>query len=98
MFVVFVLQFKLIKQSLLFRFKNLTEFLYFLVKTHSLPAEKQLKFFVRCNQGSRTLFGNGAGAHGIGKISGVLTKIKKFDIVLLYNVSIARLIPITKLL
>ena len=24
------------------------------------------------------LFGNGAGAHGIGKISGVLTKIGKF--------------------
>ena len=25
------------------------------------------------------LFGNGAGAHGIGKIRGVLTKIGKFD-------------------
>ena len=34
-------------------------------------------------------FGNGAGAHGIGKISGVLTKIGKFDIVLKYGVSIA---------
>ena len=43
------------------------------------------------------LFGNGAGAHGIGKISGVLTKIGKFDIALMYDVSIARLIPIIKL-
>ena len=43
------------------------------------------------------LFGNGAGAHGIGKISGVLTKIGKFDIVLMYEVSNARLIPIIKL-
>ena len=36
-------------------------------------------------------------AHGIGKISGVLTKIGKFVIVLMYDVSIARLIPIHKL-
>ena len=43
------------------------------------------------------LFGNGAGAHGIGKISGVLTKIGKFDIAHMYDVSIARLIPIIKL-
>ena len=43
------------------------------------------------------LFGNGAGAHGIGKISGVLTKIGKFDIVLMFDVSIARLIPMIKL-
>ena len=43
------------------------------------------------------LFGNGVGAHGIGKISGVLTKIGKFDIALMYDVSIARLIPIIKL-
>ena len=43
------------------------------------------------------LFGNGARAQGIGKISGVLTKIGKFDIVLMYDVSIARLIPIIKL-
>ena len=43
------------------------------------------------------LFVNEAGAHGIGKISGVLTKIGKFDIVLMYAVSIARLIPIIKL-
>ena len=45
-----------------------------------------------------SLFGNGAGAHGIGKISGVLTKIGKFDIVLMYNISIARLVPIIKLI
>ena len=43
------------------------------------------------------LFGNGAGAHGIGKISGVLTKIGKLDIVLMYDVYITRLIPIIKL-
>ena len=43
------------------------------------------------------LFGNGAGAHGIGKIRGVFTKIGKFDFVLMYDVSIARLIPIIKL-
>ena len=43
------------------------------------------------------LFGNGAGAHGIGKISSVLSKIVKFDIVRMYDVSIARLIPIVKL-
>ena len=35
-------------------------------------------------------FVNGAKAHGIGKISGVSTKIGKFDIVLMYDVSIAR--------
>ena len=49
------------------------------------------------DQGSHTLFGNGAGAHGIGKISEILTKIGKFDIILKYDVSIARLIPIIKL-
>ena len=43
------------------------------------------------------LFGNGAGVHGTGKISGVLTKIGEFDIVLMYDISIARLIPIIKL-
>ena len=43
------------------------------------------------------LLGNGAGARGIWKISDVLTKIGKFDIVLMYDVSIARLIPIIKL-
>ena len=42
------------------------------------------------------LFWNGTGAHGIGKISCVLTKIGKFDIVLMYDDSIARLIPIIK--
>ena len=44
----------------------------------------------------KPLFGDGAGAHGIGKISGILTKIGKIDIVLM-DVSIARLIPIIKL-
>ena len=48
------------------------------------------------NRALTPLFGNGAGAHGIGKISCVLTKIGKFDIVLMYDVSIARLIPIIK--
>ena len=43
------------------------------------------------------LFGNGAGAHGIGKISSVLTEIGKFDIILRYDVPIARMIPIIKL-
>ena len=38
------------------------------------------------------LFGIGAEVHGIGKISCVLTKIGKFDIVLMYEVFIARLI------
>ena len=37
------------------------------------------------------LFWNGARAHGIGKISSIVTKIGKFDIVLMYDVSIARL-------
>ena len=43
------------------------------------------------------LLGNWAGAHRIGKISGVLIKIGKFDILLSYDISIARLIPIIKL-
>ena len=38
---------------------------------------------------SHPFLGMGPGAHGIGKISGVLTKIGKFDIVLMYEVSIA---------
>ena len=42
------------------------------------------------------LFGNGAWAHETGKISGVLTKIQKFDSVLM-DVSIARLIPAIEL-
>ena len=45
-------------------------------------------------QGSHTPFWEGAGAHGIGKISCVLTKIGKFDIVLMYEVSTPRSIPI----
>ena len=48
-------------------------------------------------QGSHTPFGEWGRAHGIGIIRGVLTKIGKFDIVLMYDVSIARLIPIIKL-
>ena len=49
-------------------------------------------------QGSCTPFlGMGPGGHGNAKISGVLTKIGKFDIVLMYDISIARLIPIIKL-
>ena len=47
---------------------------------------------------SHPILGMGAGAHGIGNISVFLTKIGKFDIVLMYYVSIARLIPIIKLL
>ena len=43
------------------------------------------------------LLGNGAGAHVIGKISGLLTKIWKFGSVHMYDVSIARLIPIIRL-
>ena len=50
--------------------------------------------FVPFSRALTPLFGNGAGANGIGKISGVLTKIGKFDIVLMYDVSIAILIPI----
>ena len=49
------------------------------------------------NRALTPLFGNGAGAHGIGKISGVLNKIVKLDIILMYDVYIARLIPIIKL-
>ena len=43
------------------------------------------------------LFGNGSIAHGIGKISSVLTKIGKFDIVLMYDLPIAKMTPIIKL-
>ena len=43
------------------------------------------------------LFGNGAGALGIGKISRVSTKIGKIYIVYMYEVSIARLIQIVNL-
>ena len=44
-----------------------------------------------------SLFENGVTAPGIGKISGILTKIAKFDISLMYDVSIARLILIIRL-
>ena len=47
-------------------------------------------------QSSHTPFWEWTGAHGIVKLCGVLTKIGKFDIVLMYDVSIARLIPIIK--
>ena len=50
-----------------------------------------------CFRALTPLLGNGAGTHGIRKISGVLTKIGKFDILLMYDFSIARLIPIIKL-
>ena len=43
------------------------------------------------------LFGNWAGALGIGKISGVSTKIGKIYIVYMYEVSISRLIQIVNL-
>ena len=42
---------------------------------------------------SHPFLGNGAGAHEIGKISDVLTKIRKIYIVFMYEVFIARLIP-----
>ena len=50
------------------------------------------------HQLSHPFLGMGAGAHEIVKISSILTKIGKFDIVLMYDVFIARLIPIIKLL
>ena len=64
------------------------------VKTRENPGYYQhLKKWFQCFepfywleqlQGSHTLFGNGAGAHGIWKISSVLTNIGKFDIVLFH--------------
>ena len=54
-------------------------------------------FLLNTHRALTPLFGNGARADGIGKISSVLAKIGKFDIVLMYDVSIARLIPIIKL-
>ena len=71
---------------------NDTHSVFSVIKRFSL--HKTRNFFTRA---LTPLFGNGAGAHGIGKISGVLTKIGKFDIVLMYDISIARLIPIIKL-
>ena len=49
---------------------------------------------------SHPFLGMGLGPMELGKLTGVLTKIGKFDIVLMYDVSIARLsrlIPIIKL-
>ena len=46
---------------------------------------------MQCSANTRALTpldGNEAVAHGIGKISGILTKIGKFDIILMYDVSI----------
>ena len=50
-------------------------------------------------QGSHTPFREWGRSYGIGKISGVLNKIGKLNTVLMYmyDVSIARLIPIIKL-
>ena len=50
---------------------------------------------MRMGRALAPLLGNGAVAHGIGKIGHVLTKIGKFDIIFMYDVSIARLIPLT---
>ena len=46
---------------------------------------------LRTLQGSRTTFWEWGRAHGIGKISGVLTKIGKYDIVFMYDISIAQI-------
>ena len=48
-------------------------------------------------QGLIPLFGMGPGPMELGKLAAFLTKIGKFDIDLMYDVSIARLIPIIKL-
>ena len=66
--------------------------LFCLTQNQSIPYSSVSK-----SRALTPLFGNGAGAHGIGKISGVLTEIGKFDITLMYDVFIARLIPILKL-
>ena len=71
--------------------------LFFISKFHSLGLAAVSSLHASHYRALTPLFGNGAGAHGIGKISDVLTKIGKFDIVLIYDVSIARLIPIIKL-
>ena len=68
----------------------------FYFKLSYSPDFLSLYLFPYCYRGrkptglSHPFFGNGAGAHEIGKISGVLNKIGKFDIVLMYDVSIAR--------
>ena len=46
---------------------------------------------------SHPFFGNGARALGIGKISFILNKFGKINIVFIYEVSIVRLIPIVNL-
>ena len=73
---------------------------YYSTKTFVVGNQKNrlIEMILLSTQNKRLpLFGNGAGAYGIGKISGVLTEIGKFDIILMYEVSIARLIPIIKL-
>ena len=59
--------------------------------------ERTLNRISKYSRSLTPLFGNGAGAYGIGKISMVLTKIGKISIVFVYEVSIARLIPIVNL-
>ena len=84
------------------------------IKT-KIPTNKEVSFLLQVSQmyylswnannywhfrALTPLFRNGAEAHGIGKISDILTKIGKLDIVLndlMYDVYIARLIPIFKL-
>ena len=56
-----------------------------------------MKLIYNLVQGSHTPFWEWSWGHGIRQNSGVLTKIGKFDIVLMYDVSNARLIPIIKL-
>ena len=73
-------------------------FLIELVKEKGIPVVPFVALPLKKNRALTPLFGNRADVHGIGKISGILTKIGKFDIILLYDVSIARLIPINKLL
>ena len=52
---------------------------------------------MRLHRALSPLFGNRVWAHGIGKISSILTEIGTFDIVFMNDVSIASLIPIIKL-
>ena len=63
--------------------------------------EGLVPFFIQSlKMGARALtplFGNGAGALGLGKISVISTKIGKIYIVYMYEVSNARLIPIVYL-
>ena len=53
--------------------------------------------YIKVNQGSHTPFWERGWGPLNGKISCIWTKIGKFDIVLMYDISIARLIPIIKL-